>query len=134
MKKKILSMLLAFVLLLSLLSLSGCGAEKKYDYEDVSTHVLYASLKDEFKFIYEDTRLNIYDDGTWSIDESIFLFFRSKIDKGTYTVEDGLYTFEGFEYGMKATGKETDDGGFEIYFSEPVEGVGTVVTLRFCEN
>lgn len=122
------------MLLMSLLLLSGCGRKMKYEYEGCSANIAYRSLNDKFDFVYEDTRLNIYDNGTWSIDEKLFLFIRLKTDKGTYTVKDGVYTFEGFEYGMKATGKKTEDGGFEIYFADSFDGTTTVATLHFVGN
>jgi len=119
MKKQILSILLIVSMFISAFSFMGCGSSAKYAYEECSTHYPYNSLVDELDYVYEDTRLNIYENGTWSIDMSFILFIRSKIDKGTYTVENGVYTFEGFEYGWAATGKETDEG-FEIAFYDTV--------------
>ena len=130
MKKRILSIIMAATLLVLLLSTVGCGAADQYDYSKSSASSTFLSLKDDLDFVYEETRLNLEEDGTWSIDMSIFLFFRSDIDEGTYTVENGLYTFEGFDYGLDATGKKTENG-FEIYFAHPVEGLPPAITLYF---
>lgn len=134
---KLSALFLALVLLLSLIC--SCGSAScvvKEEYSSTATHNLasseFAYLDDTLDFVYEDTTLKIYDDGTWCIDMPIILFITSKIDQGTYTVdENGLYEFEGFEYGMDAYGKETDSG-FEIYFRAPtVTGYETLFTLYF---
>ncbi len=119
MKKRIVSALLLFVLFASLLSFTGCMSKPQYRYSGISTHSAYSDLREEMDFIYEDTFLLLEDDGSWRIYTPLFLFFKMNIDKGTYTVEDGVYTFEGFEYGMETTGEKTDDG-FTIYMKHDI--------------
>ena len=128
MKKRLLALTLVFVMLFSFAS---CGASVgKYEYTGLTTSAGYTELRDSLDFVYEETFLNLKEDGTWSIDFPIILFISSKIDKGTYTVEEGVYTFEGFEYGMDAYGVETDNG-FDIYFMDPLDDSNIAVTLRF---
>ena len=130
MKKRILTVTLAAILVVAIMVVTtGCGntsGTKRYEYNGVSINSQitssYATFDEMIAFVYEDTFLKINDDGTWVIDVPLFLFFNSNIDEGTYTVEDGVYTFEGFEYGMQAYGVETSDG-FEIYFMIP-NGIG----------
>ena len=130
MKKRIFSLVLAVILALStMLSLASCIGES-YDeklafdgaYVNPAMQSEFATSAELIEFIYEDTYLKLNDDGTWVIDTPTFWVFNSEIDKGTYTFEDGLYNFYGFEYGMDAYGK-LENGRFEIYFEIP-DGMG----------
>ena len=131
MKRRIISLVSLVAILTMLFAIVGCGSTEKYDFKTTHTQIDFSDFKGDMDFVYEDTRLNIKEDGTWTIDMRMFLFIRSNIDEGTYTVENGVYSFEGFEYGMKATGKETEEG-FEIYFADPLNELRkNVVTLEF---
>ena len=123
MKKKLLTLLLISALMVTVLAcFTGCGIggkTEKYAYKSAYANYLVdfetSDPQGTLEFIYEDTYLKLYDDGTWVIDMPIFLFINSNIDEGTYMVEDGTYYFDGFEYGMDAYGEKSEDG-FEIYF------------------
>ena len=127
MKKRVLSLILAALLLLTApLLLFGCGGASPLAtyaymgvYVDPAIESEYESYAELIEFIYEDTYLKLYEDGTWVIDTPLFLSFTSEIDKGTYTVEDGVYEFDGFEYDMDTYGRLDTDGCFEIYFMVP---------------
>lgn len=130
MKKRLLTLTLAVLLVVPMLLLTvGCSSKEEvekleYDSVDINPYISseFSTSADLFNFVYEDTYLKLYEDGTWVIDTPIFLFFNSDIDKGTYTVEDGVYTFYGFEYDMDTYGK-FENGMFEIYFMMP-DGTG----------
>ncbi|MBQ9805339.1 MAG: hypothetical protein IJW49_02360 [Clostridia bacterium] len=113
MKKRITSIILVITLFTALLSLVGCGAEAKYEFSEATySHYAYSSFLEDLNSIYEETALNLYEDGTWSIDMTL-----SSLDEGTYTLENGIYTFEGFTYNLQATGEETENG-FVIHFRD----------------
>ena len=135
MKKRIIAVLL---LVCSLFVLCSCalnaGAEQTYSFSNASVHLQvdgYEYMDDTMEFVYEETFLKIFSDGTWVIDMEMFLFLNSNIDQGTYTLENGRYTFEGFEYGMDAVGQKTASG-FEIDFYIPLpSGYEKYITLYF---
>ena len=136
MKKKIVAVVMALILSATTLMLVGCDSSDGWDYSKITTSGEYDNISEMnelvnlLDFVYEDTTLKIKDDGTWKIDTSLFLFFRSTIDKGTYTVENGVYVFEGFEYGFETTGEETSNG-FNIYFLSPADDTSRFITLVF---
>jgi hypothetical protein len=128
------------VLLALTLSMSGCGlpsmiktkgADYSFKYSSCYAASAFSEMKGTLNFVYSDTTLHIYDDGTWTInmdDPSIFI--DSIIDEGTYTVEDELYTFVGFEYGFDTTGKMEEEG-FRIYFIDPTGSSENAFVLYF---
>ena len=132
MKKRLLSIALVAILLLSVLSMASCGlpvvmktkgAEYSFGYSSCSTTAEWSSMKGTLDFVYVDTTLYLCDDGTWMIvmdDEDLFtsLIVDGVIDEGTFTEQDGVYTFIGFEYEMETVGEMSDDS-FEIYFKDP---------------
>ena len=130
MKKRIMAF---FVLVFTLLSVSACSANaQKYEYDGMIQHRFFEEDNEQYAlldFVYDDTFLELSDDGSFKISINIILFINSTVDKGTYTVADGIYTFNGFEYGLAASGKATDQG-FEIYFSD-AESAEVIYTLTF---
>lgn len=139
MKRKLLSLTLALVLLVSVLSMSSCGlpatlkmmgAEHSFGFSRTYASPTFSELKSSMDFVYEDTTLHLYGDGTWTIDMNDTFFIDPVIDKGTYTVADGIYTFEGFEYGFDSTGK-MDGDTFEIYFADPTSTSVNAFVLYF---
>lgn len=139
MKKRILSIVMVALLLTSLLLVSSCGlpsmlkrmgAEHSFGYSGCFTYPSFSEMRSNLIFVYSDTTLHLYGDGTWTIemnDPSIFV--DGVLDQGSYTVEDGVYTFDGFEYGFDAKG-EMGEEEFSIYFNEPGTGEG-VFSLHF---
>lgn len=136
MKKKIVAIVMAFILSATALTFVGCGSSDGWDYSHITTNREYADVSEMnelanlLDFVYEDTTLKIKDDGTWKIDTPLFLFFRSNVDKGTYTVKNGIYVFEGFEYDLKTIGEKTSNG-FNIYFLSPADDTSRFITLTF---
>ena len=140
MKKRIVSIVMLTVLLISLVSMAGCGlpamikmktADHTYGYSHCTTASEFSSMYNILHFIYVDTSLYISDDGTWMIamDETDFisdLLVDGVIDEGTYTEENGVYTFVGFEDDFDATGSMQGDG-FVIDFVFP-DQTGNIVT------
>ena len=126
MKKFLTFVLVGMLCIVMMLSFTGCAFNNnytdKYEYSGAYVNSTiaseFATSQELFEYVYEDTCLKLFDDGKWVIDYNIFLFINSNIDEGTYTVEDGVYKFEGFEYGLSAYGEKTDEG-FEIYFMMP---------------
>jgi len=122
--KKILFKLFMITALLALtLSFAGCSKNKdaqySFEYDSSTTTAAYSEIGEELDFVYEDTSLYIFKDGAWKIETEDSGLFDGVIDEGTYTVdEDGLYSFEGFEYGLDATGRKNGDE-FDIYFIDP---------------
>ena len=117
MKKRITSLLLAAMLLLTLVAFVGCG-ETGTQYTCVDVDVLsddsaYANVEDLIK----GTVLVINEDGTWKLSKPIIAFIKIDVFSGTYTEKNGIYAFEGFDFDLAARGVETD-GGFEMYFVE----------------
>ena len=129
MKKRLIYILMILLTTALTLSIVGCSfnsirknksAEYSFEYENCILSSAYSELWGELDFIYEDTSLYLFKDGTWKIEMDDFTaFVDGTIDEGTYTVNsEGLYTFSGFEYGFKTTGRRFGDE-FEIYFKEP---------------
>ena len=139
MKKRLLSTVMAVLLLASILTVAGCGlpsmlkmmgAEHSFGYSNCYTSPTFSNMRSNLIFVYSDTTLHLYGDGTWTIDmDDPSIFVDGVIDQGTYTVEDGVYTFDGFEYGFAATG-EMDESGIIIYFNEP-DSSASVFWLSF---
>jgi len=129
MKKKLLSILLIIALFTLTFSMASCGlpsfikmkgAEHSFAFSGTYVSSAYDEMRSSLKFLYEDTTLHLYDDGTWTIDmDDPSILIDNTLDKGSFTVdENGVYSFEGFEYGLEATGEMKDDG-FNIYFKDP---------------
>ena len=138
MKKRILALFVTAVLVVSsLFSLTACNGKKgnaeKYTYVTCSVNrsvfAGYDTFDETMEFVYSDTKLKLYDDGTWSIDTTGL--FSSEIDEGTYTVNGNKYTFSGFEYGMKTEGYKSGNQ-FIIEFKAP-NGYGytTAMSLTY---
>lgn len=134
MKRKFLSALMVAVLLTLVLCLTSCGipsmmkmrgAEYSFEYSSCFVSPTFNQLKGTLSYLYEDTTLRLYDDGTWTIDmDDPSIFVDNTLDKGTFTLdENGTYSFEGFEYDLETTG-EMNENGFSIYFKDPT-GIAT---------
>ncbi len=139
MKKRLLHTMIATVLLATILCMTGCGlfssskknkADDAFAYSSCDVGTIYSSLKETMDFVYYDTSLYLFSDGTWVIDMNDATFIGDPIDKGTYIVEDGLYTFIGFEFGFETTGKKNGDK-FEIYFKDPTDISENAFVLYF---
>ena len=146
MKKRIVSIVMLTVLLVSLVSMAGCGlptmiktrmADDSFGYSRCSTTSAFAEMYSLLHFVYIDTTLYLNDDGTWMIvmDETDLiadLMVDGVIDEGTYTEENGVYTLVGFEDDFDAVGSMQGDG-FVIDFTYPDQtGVATVAySLHF---
>ena len=126
MKKRLLSLVIAVILVVSsLFSLVACnggkrGYSEKYEYAtcyvNYSVFSDYDTFDETMEFVYSDTYLKLYDDGTWIIDTSGL--FSTTIDEGTYELSGDTYTFKGFEYGMKTSGYKSGND-FVIEFRMP---------------
>lgn len=136
MKKRLFALMLAVILVISLLfSFAGCesngGYTEKYAYShcyaDYSITEEYVTFDETLEFIYSDTYLKLYDDGTWIIDTPVFLSSSMNIDEGTYEFDGDEYVFHGFEYGMKSVGYKSGDE-FIIKFLVP-NGYGYITAM-----
>ena len=123
MKKTLLSLLIITALLLSLCACSQNGEPSEkyaYSHSEISSAVPseYDYLYDNVHFIYEDTELKLFDDGTWCIDTSFILSFRLNVDEGSYVYNEDAdrYTFSGFEYDTDVYGYKSSDE-FVLVFS-----------------
>lgn len=111
------------IILCLVLIVSGCRvqslvAEHDFLYDEAWAGSTTAAK--ELNGIYNDTSLYLYKNGTWSINPHGFLFWLS-VDKGTYTVENGVYILSGFEFNdieCTAIGEMTEDS-FDIRISFP---------------
>lgn len=134
MKKRIIAVSLIVTFIVILLCGCGHGGKETYKYSH-ATATSYGSdyeFKETVEFVYSDTNLKLYEDGTWCIDTPVFLFFNMKIDKGTYEIDStGRYVFDGFEYGLSSYG--THEGNtFKIYFVGPAStNYATIMTLYY---
>ena len=151
MKKRLLSILLLATLLVSILSMTSCGlpsmintigAEHSFEYSGCLTMPSYSQMRDSLSYDYADTTLYLYKNGTWSINMTDpSLFVDSVLWKGTYTVEDGVYTFEGFEYDLVSTEEmqddlvitgEMQDDNFNIYFRVKDSSGHSTIAFKLC--
>ena len=132
--KKILATVLVLVILVA--SLSSCSLFDKYsaryEYVSAESYGEYSQMRGTLDFIYVETFLKIYGDGSWNIDVDSFIPIGSPLDKGTYTKSGDTYKFTGFEYGLETYGEETEDGGFVIYMKAPYHSsVTNAIVLNF---
>ena len=115
--KKFLSALVVLVILVG--TLSSCSvfdkSLEKYEYTGLDAYGEFAEGKGLMNFVYEETYLKFFEGDKWNIDMETIVPFGAPIDEGTYTVKDGIYYFDGFEYGLETYGEKTADGGFVIY-------------------
>ena len=126
MKKRILSSVMLVLLLVSLVSMAGCGlpsmlqalgAEESFEFSVCYSTSGASSMRTTLDYVYADTTLHLYDDGTWTINRG-GLFKGGVFEQGTYTVlKGGIYVFEGLEYGMDVSGEVTESG-FRIHLKD----------------
>lgn len=132
MKKRIVSILLAAMMLFTLVALVGCGETgTEYTYSEIVMGDNNEGYDESMEEVYERAVLIINEDGTWKLSGKVIAFIKIDLFSGTYTVDDfGIYTFEGFEEGLNVKGTETEDG-FELYYLEEEYGITVDFIIRF---
>ena len=131
MKKRITSLLLAAMLLITLVAFVGCGEKgTQYKYSKIFYGDYVPTVDDTTQSIYERAVLIINDDGTWKLAVNVVSSINIDIYKGTYTFEDDCYVFDGFDSEYPVIGYESKDL-FQLCFTLSEEGTGVDFVILF---